>query len=771
MIQLSGQKTVIENNTILDSREAASRNINMEAARDNTLAWRILSAHARPGGDQVRIAFDMLASHDITYVGIIQSARAAGLTSFPLPYVLTNCHNSLCAFGGTINEDDHVFGLAACQKYGGIFVPPHCAVIHQYMREMMARSGGMVLGSDSHTRYGTLGCMGVGEGGGELVRQLLGKTWDIDRPEVIAVWLEGSPRPGVGPQDVALAIIGAVFNEGFVKNKIVEFTGPGIAGLSIDYRAGIDIMTTETACLSSIWPTDEKVAEWMEKHGRKDDFAPLEVNGLAAYDGLVRVDLSAIEPMIALPFHPANIYTIRELLASANDILGKIDDEAARLFGDLGKALNLRGKIRDGGIVADQGIIAGCAGGTFENISWASAILGDFRASNPKFTFSLYPASVPVASALINNGATEKLMSLGAMVQTAFCGPCFGAAETPAHGSLSLRHTTRNFPNREGSKPGQGQLAAVALMDARSIAATAANGGRLMPATDLDWKNNSLLTANLDYHFNPSFYKKRVYNGFGQPRPNTPLIFGPNIADWPVIEKLPEHLILLVAAVIDDPVTTTDELIPSGEISSLRSNPQKLAEYTLSRKDPEYVGRAKRMLEMERKRLANPADPELLAKARELMSLCQNDTKVDEMNAQVKDLRNVGFGSLIFAIKPGDGSAREQAASSQKILGGWANLAAEYATRRYRTNLINWGIIPFTVKKELGNDLRSGDYLVLPYVRSAIAEGQANMLSSLIHEQGDKTWSEQIGLGLHNLSPEEREILLAGCLINYYNKE
>lgn len=772
MIQLSGQKTIIDNNSILDEEEAAARKIDVEAARDNTLAWRILSDHAKKtDGGKVQVSFDMLASHDITYVGIIQSARAAGLTKFPLPYILTNCHNSLCAFGGTINEDDHVFGLAACQKYGGIFVPPHCAVIHQFMREMKASTGGMVLGSDSHTRYGTLGCMGVGEGGGELVRQLLGKTWNIDRPEVVAVWLEGEPNPGVGPQDVALAIIGAVFRDGFVKNKIMEFMGPGIAGLSMDYRAGIDIMTTETACLSSIWPTDEKVEVWMEKHGRKGDFAPLGVEGPATYDGLVRVDLSTIEPMIALPFHPANIYTIRELAAHADEILGEIDNEAVRLFGELGKALDLRSKIKDGAIVADQGIIAGCAGGTFENISWASAILSDFSAVNPKFTFSLYPASVPVASALINNGATEKLMSLGAMVQTAFCGPCFGAAETPAHGSLSLRHTTRNFPNREGSKPGQGQLAAVALMDARSIAATAANGGRLRPATELDWKNNSSLKANLDYNFNPTFYKKRVYNGFGEPRPDTPLIFGPNISDWPVIEKLPEHLILLVAAVIDDPVTTTDELIPSGEISSLRSNPQKLAEYTLSRKDPQYVGRAKQMLEMEKRRLANPDDPELLAKARELMGLCQNDTRVDEMNAQVKDLRNVGFGSLIFAIRPGDGSAREQAASSQKILGGWANLAVEYATKRYRSNLINWGIIPFTVKEELGKALKPGDHFILPYVRSAIAEGQDYMLSALIHEQGGKTWSEQIGLALHNLSQEEREIILSGCLINYYNNE
>lgn len=771
MIVLSNEKTVIAEGAILGMEEAAAKKIDLKKAHDATLAWRILSAHGKKESDQLHITFDMLASHDITYVGIIQSARAAGLTRFPLPYVLTNCHNSLCAFGGTINEDDHVFGLAACQKYGGIFVPPHCAVIHQYMREMMAKTGGMVLGSDSHTRYGALGAMGVGEGGGELVRQLLEKTWDIPRPEVIAIWLEGAPQPGVGPQDVSLAIIGAVFEKGFVKNKIMEFMGPGLSNLSMDFRSGIDTMTTETACLSSIWPTDEKVAEWLEKHDRKEDYKPLYLEGPALYDGIVRVDLSAIEPMIALPFHPSNIYTIKELLVHAEEILGEVDAEAVRLFGDLGKSINLRGKIRDGGIVADQGVIAGCAGGTFENITYASSILSAFDGFDPKFTFSLYPASVPVASALINNGATEKLMSLGAMVQTAFCGPCFGASDTPAHGAFSIRHTTRNFPNREGSKPGEGQLSAVALMDARSIAATAGNGGKIRPATELDWNDeDQFLNVNLKYNFNPNFYRKRIYNGFGKPRPDTPLIFGPNIADWPVIEKLPEHLILLVGAVIDDPVTTTDELIPSGEISSLRSNPQKLAEFTLSRKDPQYVGRAKKMLEMEKKRLANPNDAELLGFARGLLALCQNDTKVDEMNAQIKTLKNVGFGSLIFAVKPGDGSAREQAASSQKILGGWANIACEYATKRYRSNLINWGIIPFIAKKELGKDLRPGDYFIFPYVRSAIAEGQVNMVAALIHEAGKNTWSEQIGLGLRNLSEEEREIILAGCLINYYNR-
>ena len=773
MITLSAEKTVINEGKLQSAAEAQAQGIDLGKASRNTLAARILAAHQAkdaPTDGQVHVRFDSLASHDITYVGIIQTARASGLKEFPLPYVLTNCHNSLCAVGGTINEDDHLFGLAAAKKYGGIFVPPHLSIIHQYMREMMTRCGGMILGSDSHTRYGALGVMGVGEGGPELVKQLLGKTWDVAEPEVVAVWLEGEPAPGVGPQDVALALIGAVFKDGFVKNKVLEFMGPGIGALSVDFRCGVDVMTTETACLSSIWRTDDKVREWLTLHGRADDYTELTLQGPACYDGLVRIDLSAVVPMIALPFHPSNVHTIAEVTAHADELLGEVEEEAVRLFGDAGKGLKLRDKIRDGAIVADQGIIAGCAGGTFENISMASAILGTWNTSNPHFTFSVYPASVPQSVALVNNGATERLMTLGAMVKTAFCGPCFGAGDTPAHGGLSLRHTTRNFPNREGSKPGEGQIAAVALMDARSIAATAANGGRITPATSLDW-NSPDLKVDLKYHFNPEIYQRRVYNGFGHPEPGTELVFGPNIADWPELAPLPEHLVLEVASVITDPVTTTDELIPSGETSSLRSNPQRLAEFTLSRKDPGYVGRAKAAQALEKRRLANPDDVEVLAKVRALVDICPEQPGVGEMLVEPHPLRHVGLGSLIFALKPGDGSAREQAASSQKVLGGWANLAVEYATKRYRSNLINWGILPFQVEKELARDLKPGDWLIIPGVRPAIAAGRPTILAALVHtetEGGKKPWAEQVALSLRGLSENERQVLLDGSLINHY---
>ena len=769
MIKLSAEKTIINEGKILNEAEAKATGINLDNASRQTLTARILAAHqdkSAPQNDQLHIRFDALASHDITYVGIIQTARASGLKEFPLPYVLTNCHNSLCAVGGTINEDDHFFGLVAAKKYGGIFVPPHLAVIHQYVREMMTSCGGMILGSDSHTRYGALGVMGVGEGGPELVKQLLGKTWDIPEPEVVAIWLEGEPEPGVGPQDVALALIGAVFKNGFVKNKVLEFMGPGVGALSVDFRCGVDVMTTETACLSSIWITDDKVSDWLKLHSRAEDYKKLSLDGPVCYDGLVRINLSAVKPMIALPFHPSNACTIAEVVAHADELLGEVESEAVRLFGEAGKGLRLREKIHNGAIVADQGIIAGCAGGTFENISLASAILGTWQTSNPAFSFSLYPASVPQAVALVNNGSIGRLMTLGATVKTAFCGPCFGAGDTPAHGGLSLRHTTRNFPNREGSKPGEGQIAAVALMDARSIAATAANGGRLTPATDLDWSSSDL-RVDLKYHFTPEVYQRRIYNGFKHPEPETELVFGPNIADWPELEPLPEHLLLEVASVITDSVTTTDELIPSGETSSLRSNPQRLAEFTLSRKDPAYVGRAKAMQMLERKRLANADDAEVMAKVRNLADICSEQAAVKSMFDGSHPLRQIGFGSLIFALRPGDGSAREQAASCQKVLGGWANLAVEYATKRYRSNLINWGILPFIVEKDMARELQPGDYLLIPDVRAAVATGVPTVLAVLVHMTGTP-WSEQVALSLHGLNEAERQILLDGCLINHY---
>ncbi len=762
MIEIVNSSVVIDANGIRMAEEARAKGVDIESARKNSLSARILAAHNTGTDDNVlRIRFDAMASHDITYVGIVQTARASGLKEFPVPYALTNCHNSLCAVGGTINEDDHLFGLSAARKYGGIFVPPHLAVIHQYVREMMTRCGGMILGSDSHTRYGALGVMAIGEGGPELVKQLLGKTYDVTNPQKVVVWLEGAPRPGVGPQDVALAIIGAVFKNGFVKNKVMEFMGPGVAGLSVEYRCGIDVMTTETTCLSSIWTTDEKVRDYMSMHGRAGDYAELRLEGPACYDGLIRVDLSRIVPMIALPFHPSNVYPVAEVAKHGAELLAEVEAEALRQFGDAAKGLNMRAKVRDGGVWVDQGIIAGCAGGNFENIALAAAILDGKSTGNQAFNLAVYPASEPQGLALVKNGATAKLMLAGAVMKTAFCGPCFGAGDTPAHGALSIRHTTRNFPNREGSKPSNGQVSTVALMDARSIAATAANGGRLTPATELDWSAPALTNVDLSYTFEPLIYHSRVYNGFGKAEPETQLVRGPNIADWPSMSPLPEHLLLQVVSVITDPVTTTDELIPSGETSSLRSNPLKLAEYTLSRKDPGYVGRAKAVNAMEAARLANPADAELLAKARGLFAVCGLDVLQG-----AGDLKQVGLGSTIFAVKPGDGSAREQAASCQKVLGGWANMAVEYATKRYRSNLINWGMLPFIVDPSLANSLKVGDWLVVPNVRSAVQNADPTFTGYVASEGGQ---AQQISLALKELTSDERKIILDGCLINFYN--
>lgn len=768
MIELIGAPVVLHNGSLLDPAEAQGRNIDIAAARRETLAYRILAAHNRHADTtQLRLRFDALASHDITYVGIIQTARAGGLTSFPMPYVLTNCHNSLCAVGGTINEDDHLFGLSAAQKYGGIFVPPHLAVIHQYVREMMTKCGGMILGSDSHTRYGALGVMGIGEGGPELVKQLLNKTYDLAMPAVVGVWLEGAPGPGVGPQDVALALVGAVFKNAFVKNKVLEFMGPGIAGLSAEYRCGIDVMTTETACLSSIWPTDETIRDWLALHGRARDFTPLTQTQPACYDGMIRINLGRIEPMIALPFHPSNVWTVAEVNRAPRDILQHVEEEAKKQFGVDGLRPRLADKIRNGRLWADQGIIAGCAGGSFENLTLAAAILDGKSTGNGAFSLSLYPASAPQALALVRGTSAAGLMAAGAVIKNAFCGPCFGAGDTPANGALSIRHATRNFPNREGSKPAGGQIAAVALMDARSIAATAANGGRLTSAAELDW-DALAQHADLTYHFDPLIYARRVYNGFNAAQPEKPLIFGPNIADWPTMPALPDHLLLLLASVITDPVTTTDELIPSGETSSLRSNPIKLAEFTLSRKDPGYVGRARAIQQLENIRQTTPDDPELLARVRAVCALCG----MEKIFVPDNSLTRTGLGSAIFAVRPGDGSAREQAASSQKVLGGWANLATEYATKRYRSNLINWGMLPFIVAPEWTDRLRAGDYLLIPDIRSAVERKKSDIAACLVRQNNDgtKARTTPISLMFNDLTEDDRRIILSGCLINFYNR-
>ncbi len=724
-----------------------------EAAK-KTMAYRILEAHNTSDDmENLNIKFDQLASHDITFVGIIQTARASGLEKFPIPYVLTNCHNSLCAVGGTINEDDHMFGLTCAKRYGGVYVPPHQAVIHQYARERMAKGGEMILGSDSHTRYGALGTMGVGEGGPELVKQLLGRTYDIKRPEVVAIYLTGEPRKGVGPQDIALAIIGKVFACGYVKNKVMEFVGPGVANLSADERMGVDVMTTETACLSSIWATDEKIEEFYEIHGRRGDYLHLEPGEGAYYDGAVEVNLSEIRPMIAMPFHPSNVYPIHELKENLEDILADCEQKARVSLGEAVE-YHLRDKIVGGRLYVEQGIIAGCAGGGFENICAAADILRGRNIGDGRFTLSVYPASTPIFKELMNNGVAGELLDAGAVIKTAFCGPCFGAGDTPANGALSIRHSTRNFPNREGSKLQSGQIASVALMDARSIAATAAAKGFLTGADELDVEY-----TGQTYHFDSAIYDRRVFDGFGKADPNAQIRFGPNIKDWPEMAPLTEDILLRVASVIHDPVTTTDELIPSGETSSYRSNPEALAQFALSRKDPQYVGRAKEIREVELVRRTNSCP------MRENPDVGEAFRAIKAVYPELK-ARATGIGTVIYAVKPGDGSAREQAASCQKVLGGWANIAKEYATKRYRSNLINWGMIPF-IWPEDELPFENLDFLFIPGIRTAIAQGAPKVTAYRIHEGKLVPFTLEIG----EMTGDERQIILDGCLINYYREK
>lgn len=739
-------------------------------AREGGIAMRILRGHSsgdNPG--QLHIRFDALASHDITYVGIIQTAKASGMLRFPVPYALTNCHNSLCAVGGTINEDDHVFGLSAAKKYGGAYVPAHMAVIHQYVREMLAGGGKMILGSDSHTRYGALGTLGIGEGGPELVKQLLERSYDLALPEITAVYLHGAPRPGVGPQDVALTLIKAVFKEGVVKNKILEFVGPGIAGLSVDYRMGIDVMTTETTCLSSIWETDEKTKEWLGIHGRGDDYAELHPEDGTWYDSVISIDLGKIEPMIALPFHPSNAWTIKEFLSNAEDLLAEVEAEAAKLMGNTLIKPNLRSKFKKGEFHVDQGIVAGCSGGTFENLVRVASVLENASTGCGAFGLSVYPASQPQYLELVRQGYAASLIEAGVTVKTAFCGPCFGAGDVPAHNAFSIRHTTRNFPNREGSKPSAGQISYVALMDARSIAATAARGGILTAATELPAppKENCV-----PYSFDQEIYKKRVYQAFGSPNQDEDLIFGPNIMDWPAMPPLPENLLLTVASAIYDPVTTTDELIPSGETSSYRSNPLKLAEFTLSRKDPQYVDRAKDSLALEEARRVMAGNTE--AKAPGSRSAAAPHTaSAKDVQALFESLglggkeKDTGIGSLVFALKPGDGSAREQAASCQKVLGGWANIAGEYATKRYRSNVVNWGMLPLVMREADKSGIEAGDRVFIPGIRAALMSGEEDVQAVLFR----KGARQNITLRVPGLSADERKIILAGCLMNYYAQE
>lgn len=725
-----------------------------EEARRETIAYGVLEEHNVSGSmDRLKIKFDKLTSHDITFVGIIQTARASGLERFPVPYVLTNCHNSLCAVGGTINEDDHMFGLSCAKKYGGVYVPPHQAVIHQYAREMLAGGGKMILGSDSHTRYGALGTMAVGEGGPELVKQLLGQTYDIGMPGVVGVYLTGEPVKGVGPQDVALAIIGEVFASGYVKNKVMEFVGPGVSSLSADFRIGIDVMTTETTCLSSIWQTDDTIKEFYEIHGRSEDYKELSPGEIAYYDGMITVDLGKVKPMIAMPFHPSNTYTIEELNANLLDILDDVEKKAAVSL-DGAVDFTLKNKVRDGKLFVDQGIIAGCAGGGFENICAAADIMKGSYIGPDGFTLSLYPASMPVYMELIKNGCAATLLETGAVIKTAFCGPCFGAGDTPANNAFSIRHSTRNFPNREGSKLQNGQISSVALMDARSIAATAANKGMLTAATEFDGEINRYL-----YHFDANIYANRVFDSKGVADPSVEIQLGPNIKDWPVMTELPENLVLRVVSEIHDPVTTTDELIPSGETSSYRSNPLGLAEFTLSRKDPAYVGLARDIQVAQKAVMEDKCPLEAKPELKEVMAVIGKD--YPEVGRG-----NIGFGSTIFAVKPGDGSAREQAASCQKVLGGWANIANEYATRRYRSNLINWGMLPFLIPEgEL--PFKNKDYLFFPGIRKAVEEEAEEIKAFKV---GENSLSE-FTLKLGELTKEEREIILKGCLINYNNKK
>lgn len=760
MINLINKGTYVQDGIkVLDNAEAVQ--LDKEEARKKTLAYRILSDHnsTEDHGD-LKLKFDALISHDITYVGIIQTARASGLDYFPVPYALTNCHNSLCAVGGTINEDDHMFGLSAAKKYGGIYVPANLAVIHQYAREMMASCGGMILGSDSHTRYGALGTMGFGEGGPELVKQILNKTYDTIMPEVVAVYLEGEVRPGVGPQDVALAIIGTVFDSGFVKSKVMEFIGPGIGNLSVDFRNGIDVMTTETTCLSSIWMTDKLVENYYNDHRRPESFKEIRPEGAAYYDGMIRVNLSEVEPMIALPFHPSNVYKISEFKANAEDIMRKIEKDAGEQFDNLQIDDSLTKKVNGNRVLVDQGIVAGCAGGSFENLYQMAAILNQGSIGCELFSLSVYPASQPIYLSLLHNGIAESLLKAGSVIKPAFCGPCFGAGDTPANEAFSIRHTTRNFLNREGSNPGAGQISYVALMDSRSIATTAFNKGILTSADELNYER----ATPSKYSFNQSIYEKRVYNGYGSPKKNEELFFGPNIANWPEMIPLPEDLLLKVAAVINDPVTTTDELIPSGETSSYRSNPYKLAEFTLSRKDPGYVDRVKEVHRVEKERVKlkeNNGSEKLL----ELIRLVEPDIEVIGDGDYKINPGTIGVGSVIYAVKPGDGSAREQAASCQKVLGGWANICLDYATRRYRSNLINWGIVPFTVNEKI--DLSVNDSIFIPGLRAAILEGSEEVEGYLI--SNGKCQSLLLNLG--SLTRGERDVLAAGSLINYYRNE
>ena len=750
MVKLYDGGVYLVNGTEIVPEAAAPETYQKDTAKQGTIAYSILKAHNTAEDMQnLRLKFDALASHDITFVGIIQTSRASGMEKFPIPYVLTNCHNSLCAVGGTINEDDHVFGLSAARKYGGIYVPPHMAVIHQYMREAMAGCGKMILGSDSHTRYGALGTMAIGEGGGELVKQLLENTYDVAYPGVVAVYLTGKPRPGVGPQDIALAIIGAVFKNGYVKNKVMEFVGPGIKSMTTDYRNGVDVMTTETTCLTSVWCTDDDTKAYLAKHGRADDYRELKPADVTYYDGLVYVDLSTVKPMIALPFHPSNAFEIDELNANLGDILREVEKEAARLTEGKDIEFSLTDKITPKGLQVQQGIIAGCAGGTYTNVMAAAHILKGAQCGQGEFTLDVYPSSQPVFMDLLAKGAISDLMATGAIVKTAFCGPCFGAGDTPANNALSIRHATRNFPNREGSKPGAGQLSAVALMDARSIAATAANGGILTSAEKYadDYEVP-------EYNYDDSSYRARIYNGFGKAEPEDKLIYGPNIKDWPEQEALAQNILLRVCSKIMDKVTTTDELIPSGETSSYRSNPLGLAEFTLSRRDPGYVQRAKDVRALEKARLAGEA---------------QSDEALKNTLGKVKNIlpdvdeKTIEIGSVIYCVKPGDGSAREQAASCQRVLGGLANICSEYATKRYRSNVMNWGMLPFQMKNEPAFEI--GDYILVPNVLDAM---DGDMQSIKAYVLGDEV--KEIELYIAPMTEDEKKIVKAGCLINFNRK-
>ncbi len=750
---LKGKEIIADDiNASAAIKNRTGREVTREQAKEGTIAYSIIKSHNTSNDDNnLKIKFDVLTAHDITYVGIIQTARASGMTEFPVPFVMTNCHNSLCAVGGTINEDDHMFALSAAKKYGGVYVPPNIAVIHSYNREMMSKCGRMILGSDSHTRYGALGTMAVGEGGGELAKQLVGRSYDLKRPGVIAIYLTGKPQKGVGPQDIALTIIGSVYKNGYVKNKVMEFVGDGIANLDVEYRNGIDVMTTETTCWSSIWCTDSKVREFYEIHGRAEDYAKLEPQEIAYYDGLVYVDLSTIKPTIAMPFHPSNIYTIEELKANALDILHKVQTEGLKQFDVPNLKFDLTGKVRNGEIYVDQAIIAGCSGGTYDNIVDVADIMDGKSIGNGTFKMSVYPGSQPIYMELVKNGTIEKLMSAGVIVREAFCGPCFGAGDTPANQEFSIRHATRNFPNREGSKPTEGQLSSVALMDARSIAATAINGGKLTAATEID-----VDYTKPKYYFNRSIYDKRVLYNVGRADASEELKFGPNIKDWPQIPSLTEDLLLKVVTYITDPVTTTDELIPSGETSSFRSNPLRLAEFTLGRKDPSYVGKTKDVQKHEIER-GNGGDPSLTS---------DEIRKVYEKIRTIKgfesiDPQKVGIGSTIYANRPGDGSAREQAASCQRVIGAWANLAKEYATKRYRSNLINWGMVPFIVKEE--PVFKKDDYVFIPDLKNAILEGRSEIKAYVI---GDMVTEFILSVG--DLTKDEKSIIAAGCLINFY---